>query len=125
MAKRTIAFMIPIMPGKTDEAREILATLTGDRKDDHNATMTQHGVKRMKVWHQRRPQEAMIIYLESDDIDSSMKSRAESDHPFDDWFDRATEAVTGIHPDKEFRDAPSELLMDWHVEKGHKYKAEH
>ena len=121
----SLAFSVPVRPGKTADAKKLAEMLATDRSDQHGETHRGHGLKRLKVFHQSRPNEAIIIYMESDDIPASMKSRSAGDHEFDEWFGKMIEEITGYHPDQHFHEPPSELLLDWHEDHGHKHKGEH
>ena len=121
----SIAFSVPVKPGKTADAKKLAEMLGGQRASDHDETHRGHGVRRLKVYHQGQPNEAIIVYIEADDIRAAMKNRAASEHEFDEWFGKMIEDVTGYHPDQHFHAPPSEILLDWHEEKGHKIRGEH
>ena len=121
----SIAFSVPVKPGRTADSRKLAEMLGAERAGDHDETHKAHGVKRLKVFHQKRPNEAIIVYIEADDIRAAMKSRAASEHEFDEWFGKMIEDVSGYHPDQHFHEPPSEILLDWHSEKGHKVHDEH
>ncbi|HLQ61285.1 MAG TPA: hypothetical protein VK131_05425 [Candidatus Acidoferrales bacterium] len=99
--------------------------LASHRSAEHHEAGRGRGLKRLKVFHQTRPNEAIIVYMESDDIAAAMRNRASSDHEFDEWFGNMIEEITGYHPDRHFHEPPSELLLDWHEDLGHKHRAEH
>ena len=121
----SIAFAVPVKPGKTADAEKLTEMLTKEQAPGHHETSRSHGAKRIKIYHQERPSEQMVIYIESDDIPTAMKNRAASDHEFDQWFGKMIEEITGYHPDQHFHEPPSQLLVDWHEEKGHSARAEH
>jgi hypothetical protein len=121
----SIAFSVPVKPGKTTDAKKLAALMATDRSDQHHESASGHGVRRLKVYHQHRPIEAIIVYIEADDIAAALRSRSVHDHEFDEWFGKMIEEITGYHPDQHFHEPPSELLLDWHEEHGHKQRAEH
>ena len=121
----SIAFSVPVKPGRTADAKKMAEIMAKEQSHALHETRTSRGVTRLKVYHQSQPNEAMIIYIEADDIGGAMKNRAASDHEFEDWFGKMVEDITGYHTDQHFHAPPSELLLDWHESKGVKHRAEH
>jgi hypothetical protein len=121
----SIAFSVPVKAGKTADAKKMAEIMSKEQSSGMDETRKSHGLKRLKVYHQAKPNEAIIVYLEADDIAAAMKSRAASDHEFEEWFGKMVEDITGYHPDQHFHAPPSELLLDWHESKGAKHRSEH
>src|SRR5438270_6027917 len=107
----SMAFSVPVKEGKTADAKKMAEIMPKEQSSAMDATRRSHGVQRLKVYHQAKPNEAMIIYIEADDIGAAMKSRAASDHEFEEWFGKMVEDITGYHPDQHFHAPPSELLL--------------
>ena len=121
----SVAFCVPVRAGKLPDALKLADAITSNMAEGHDETHRAHGVRRVKIYHQKRPNEAVIIYIEADDIRAAMRNRAASEHEFDDWFAKMIEDITGYHPDLHFHEPPSEILIDWHEQHGHKHRAEH
>lgn len=114
-----VAFALPV---KSAEAgRKFVEEMTTKRGDELHQQRKSHGFKAIKVWRQHTPQEMVIVYLQADNLEQAMGARNASDHAFENWFEQMYQEVTGVHPDT-ISGPPSEILMDWHHETGHKKK---
>lgn len=114
-----IAFAFPIKPGMVEAGYKFIEEMGRDRGDDHHAAHKDHGFKVLKIWHQQKPEEMVVVYVEADHIESTRKNRNESKHEFDKWFDQTVMEITGHHPDA-FEVTP---LLDWHHEQKHLHVA--
>jgi hypothetical protein len=113
----SIAYALPVKD--RDAGYKLVEELTGSRSSDHHAHVTGHGVDRIKVWRQHTPQEMVIIYVEGANIGAALKDNSEMAK----FLGSSLESVTGHHPSSVHASGPpSELLMDWHREKGHSTK---
>ena len=112
----SIAFAVPVKPGKTKEAREFIEELLGARRDEFDKNRRQRGTQRITVFHQPWPAEQFIVYMESDDHHKAMRDHDPADE-FEAWFVKRYEDVTGVSPDK-LSPSVSEVVLDWHREKG-------
>ena len=94
----SIAFVLPILPGKEDVDRTTLQGFaTGDEKDAFAASQRSHGIKRHAVWHQQTPDGAVaIVLLEADDIERALGGSAASQEPFDQRFREFIRDVHGV-----------------------------
>lgn len=81
----SIAFVLPILPGKEDVDRETMERFaTGDESEAFARSQRSHGVTRHAVWHQETPNGTIaIVLLEADDIERAL---AGSQEPFDQRF---------------------------------------
>ena len=93
----SVAFCVPIIPGKEESDRKGFEEAAGPRRDEFNASRRRAGITREMVWHQETPNGTVaVVYLEADDIPTSMRALATSDDPFDQWFRELLKEVHGI-----------------------------
>lgn len=115
----SFALALPLKPGSEDLGRKFIDELTGDRHDHFHGQRQKHGFKRLQVFRQTKPNEMIIVYAEADDPGGSHSARHADDHEFEEYFDKMVEQLTGHHLQKDIGpEPPSELLLDWHPEKG-------
>jgi hypothetical protein len=113
-ATQTLAFAVPILPGKTDADRAAMESCrSGERQADHAASRVRAGITRESVWIQSTPGgDVAVVLLESDDIDAAMGALATSQEPFDAWFrEQVLEDVHGMNLSEGF--PPPEQVMDY------------
>lgn len=118
---QAIAFALPVKKG--DVVRRIAQEIESRQEADWHNQQKSHGISKLRVFHQRSPQEMVVVYMEADDLEGAFRSRAQSDHPFEDWLEKMIEEATGHHPDHAFRGPPSEEITHWDAQEGHKRKA--
>jgi len=112
-ATQTLAFAVPILPGKTDADRAAMESCrSGERQADHAASRARAGITRESVWIQSTPGgDVAVVVLEGDDIGAAMGTLATSQEPFDTWFREVLKDVHGIDPSEGF--PPPEQVMDY------------
>jgi hypothetical protein len=110
---QTIAFAAPMLPGKTQEDRDALASVaSGERRADHAASRARAGIRREAVWLQSTPSgDVAVVLIEADDIEAAMGALATSHDPFDQWFRDHIQNVHGM--DLTAPSAPPEQLLDF------------
>jgi hypothetical protein len=113
-----IAISLPVQPGKADVVREHVRKMMEDSREHHHNRAREHGFSRIKLFHQHTPDERVIVYLEAHDLLGAMQSAATSNDEFDVWMREMMQESTGTHAVGPM----SELMMDWHPEKGHSKK---
>jgi len=79
------AFFVPLLPGKTDAAREFCAQLAGPRKAELDAAQTTV-VKESWFLQQTPHGDFLIVYYVSPDPRRVHDALAVSEEPFDVWF---------------------------------------
>ena len=95
----TMVFVLPILPGKEDVDREMLASLStpGPARDAYVAARSAQGLERETVWHQKTPDGTLaIIVLEGGDVQSALGVSATSDDPFHQQFREFVKDVHGV-----------------------------
>ena len=110
---QSIAFALPLLPGKTETDREALVSITnGERRADHEASRKAAGITRESAWLQSTPNgDIVVVVIEADDLQSAFGALATSQEPFDQWFRDHTQEVHGIDLTAGF--APPEQLLDF------------
>jgi len=109
----SIAFVAPILPGRTDQLREAAQSHApgGPRREAYEASRERHGIKRELSWLQSTPMgDLTIVYIETDDPEATFAGLATSQDPFDVWFRAGSREILGI--DIEDGVPAPELLLD-------------
>jgi hypothetical protein len=115
----SFALALPLKPGQEDLGKQFIEELTGSRSDHLHSQRQKHGFKRLQIFRQTKPTEMVIVYAETDDPHGSHSGRHADDHEFEAYFDEMVEKLTGHHLQRQIGPhPPSELLLDWHPEKG-------
>ena len=109
----SVAYALPIRQGKSQAARDFEAEVNGARKGEHDAQRRAHGFNAIRVWHQRQPQEMVVVYVEADNLDQALNNHATSNSQFDQWFKQQVQDITGQSL-SQFSSTPSDLVLDWH-----------
>jgi hypothetical protein len=109
----SVAFVAPILPGKSDIDRANTASCDhGDRHDDFVASRRRAGITREAAWLQPTPMgDVAVVYMEADDLEAAFKALGTSEHPFDEWFRDNVREVHGINLEDGF--PPPEQLLDF------------
>ena len=110
---QTIAFTIPILPGKTEtDRREMRSCQEGERAAGFAESRREHGVTREAVWIQPGPDgDRVVVYLEAGDLQGAFAGMGTSDDPFDRWFRDHVREVHGVDLAAGF--PPPESVLDY------------
>jgi hypothetical protein len=104
---------VPIIPGKSQRTREVLAEAIGARGDQHNASRMRFTLDKEIVWLQQSPMGDMLnVYLEGPDAVGGNKQFVASKEPYDVWFKDVAKECTGI----DYNQLPPgypEQVFDW------------
>lgn len=95
----TLAFAMPILPGKESTDRENIKRMTtpGPEHDEFVAARRAQGIRREAVWHQTTPDGTLaVVLMEADDIDAAMGRMMTSDDPFEQKFREQVKDVHGV-----------------------------
>jgi hypothetical protein len=91
-----VMFALPILPGKTQAARDMYKVMEGKRKE-LDAVSVRHGVKKETWFIQSSPQgDFMLGYLEVDDLQKAFMSFATDQDPVVVWSREKLKEVTGV-----------------------------
>lgn len=112
-----VCLVMPILPGKTDDARAFLRELDGPRKGDFDASERRIGITR-ELWYLATLPggDQLVGYLEANNFGQAVGQFSASQDPFDLWFKKRMADVTGV----DFNNippgfAPPELLSHYDV----------
>ena len=110
---QSVAFVIPLLPGKTGTERAALASMqSGERRADTEASRRRHGITREAAWLQSTPMgDLVVVHLEAEDLAAGFGGIATSPDPFDVWFREHNKDAHGIDLAEGF--PPPEQLLDY------------
>jgi hypothetical protein len=110
---QTMAFVAPILPGKTQSDREAMESCAhGDRQADFQASRRRAGITRESVWIQSTPSgDVAVVVIEAPDIQQAMGAVATSQESFDSWFREHIKDVHGMDMAEGF--PPPEQIIDF------------
>lgn len=110
---QSVAFAVPILPGKTEADRAAMeACARGERRSSYDSSRRRHGIPRESVWIQQTPAgDLAVVYLEADDLEAAFQGLGSSQDPFDQWFREVIEDIHGINLAEGF--PPPEQIMDY------------
>ncbi len=91
---------LPILPGKTDDARAFMTELEGPRNAGYDQSERRIGITK-EVWFLASLPggDAFIAYMESDDIQGALGQFMASQDEFDVWFKQRVRDTTGVDID--------------------------
>src|SRR5580658_4382992 len=92
-----VCFALPIMVGKTANARAFLSALDGPRKAEFDRSERRIGIVKESWFLQNLEQyDVLIVYMESRNVPDSLQQFALSRDPFDLWFKSRMLEITGV-----------------------------
>ena len=112
-----ICLAMPVLPGKTDEARAFVQQLDSSRRSEFDASERRIGITK-ELWYLAKlaSGDHLIGYMESIDFGAALQGFVGSRDPFDLWFKAQMQAVTGVDLNNPPADlAPAELLSHYDV----------
>jgi hypothetical protein len=84
---RSYAFVMPILPGKTETWLGYVNEITGPRKEEWKMSRKKLGLQAEQVWLQNTPMGDMcVIRFETDNPGRFFENIMNSNDPFDLWF---------------------------------------
>jgi hypothetical protein len=114
---QSTGFAFPVKEGMVERGMRFIEELGTDRAEHHHHVHKAHGFTTARMWYQTQPFEAVIIYLEADDIEAALGNLRDSKHDFDSWFFSQIKELSGVHA-TDFQTLP---LLDWHHQDGHRH----
>ncbi len=92
-----VCFALPLLPGKTADARAFMEELEGGRKADYAASEKRIGIVK-ESWYlqQTTDGDLFVAYMESPDFAKALESFRQSSDDFDQWFKQRMADVTGV-----------------------------
>jgi hypothetical protein len=97
-----ICLVVPLQPGRADDAREFMRELEASRKGEYARSEERIGITK-EVWFLAAVAggEAMVAYMETNDFANALQLFSQSQDEFDLWFKRRLADATGVdlnHP---------------------------
>jgi hypothetical protein len=110
-----VCLALPIMPGKTADARTFMNQLDTTRREEFDQSERRIGITK-ELWYlaQLPSGDHLVGYMESPDFSSALPGFVGSRDPFDLWFKEQMLAVTGLdlnNPPADMK--PAELLSHY------------
>jgi hypothetical protein len=106
---------MPVLPGKTADARTFFKQLDGAKRAEFDASERRIGITKELWYLAKLPSGDHVIgYMESADFNRALQSFVVSRDSFDLWFKAEMLAVTGVdlnHPPADM--APPELMSHY------------
>ena len=89
--------VVPILPGKTEDARDFMRELEGKRKPDYDQSERRIGITK-EVWYLARTPggDQFVAYIESADFGRALSLFSASQDDFDLWFKHRLADSTGL-----------------------------
>ena len=119
---QSVAFAVPLKPGMYDHIHahmdEIFGGVTAEAGRAH--AREDRGITAAKIFHQTEPIDALIVYLEGDDLEHALHPTKHSDHSTSAQW-RAFFEQVGQHGTRSSHKLPADLMVDWHAEHGHRH----
>jgi hypothetical protein len=92
-----ICIVLPILPGKTDDARTFQRELDTERKADYARSEQAIGITKEYWFIASLPTgDQLVAYMESEDFGRSLGQFSQSQDEFDLWFKRRLAEATGV-----------------------------
>jgi hypothetical protein len=112
--KTQTLFALPILPGKTEQARAFLHALEGERKEQFAACERRLGVTK-EVWAiQPGPRgDLLLCYFAAADVERVGAAFAASEEDFDVWFNAQLAEITGLNWNDPVQGARSLILAEF------------
>jgi len=109
-----ICFALPLLPNKTQDARDFQRELEGPRKAAYAASEQRIGIVKEHWFLQQGPQgDLFLTFMESPDFARALEQFAQSQDEFDQWFKQRLAAVTDVDLNNPPPGPLSELLSSY------------
>lgn len=92
-----ICLVVPITPGRSEDARAFMRELEEARKSDYERSERRIGISK-EVWYiaQTATGDQLVAYMESPDFARALNLFSRSEDEFDVWFKRQLAHATGL-----------------------------
>lgn len=92
-----VCWVTPILPGKVEAAQAFYAEMEGPRRQELEVAEQRLGITKEVVFLADLDSgPALVFYMESDSLDTSVSTSAASNHEFDVWYKRGLEEIIGV-----------------------------
>ena len=106
------AFVMPILPGKTEAARRLTRELLGPRKREYDDLQRRQGVTRGSYYLQPGPEGDLMIVVGEGTFAPPSSFPDVAGNPFDRWFVEQVQDIAGVDMLEMDEEMP-ELLGEW------------
>ena len=92
-----ICLVVPVLPGRTPDARDFMRELEGDRNAGYQHSERRIGIVK-EVWYLARTPagDQLVGYMEGPDFAEALSMFSQSHAEFDLWFKRRLADATGL-----------------------------
>lgn len=110
-----VCLVIPVLPGKTADAKTFTRALDRERRQDYDASERRIGIQKEAWFLATLPAgDNLVAYMEAADFGRALTLFSQSRDPFDVWFKGQMLAVTGLDLENiPAGFAPPELLSSY------------
>lgn len=92
-----ICLVVPVIPGKTADARDFMRELEGDRNPEYQRSEQRTGIVKEAWYLARTPAgDQLVAYMESPDFPKALSMFSQSQDGFDLWFKHRLADATGL-----------------------------
>jgi hypothetical protein len=103
-----VCLVIPILPGKTEDARNFQRELDTERKAEYDRSEQRIGINKEYWYLASLPSgDHLVAYFEAGDINQALPAFVSSQDEFDLWFKRRLADVTGL----DLNNPPADLAL--------------
>jgi len=92
-----ICLVVPILPGRTADARDFMRELETGRNADYQRSEQRIGIVKEAWYLARTPAgDQLVAYMESPDFPAALSAFSQSRDEFDRWFKQRLADATGL-----------------------------
>jgi Family of unknown function (DUF6176) len=92
-----ICLVVPVLPGKTADARDFMRELEGARKPGYQRSEQRIGIVKEAWYLASTPGgDQLVAYMESPDFPAALSMFSQSHDEFDRWFKQRLAEATGL-----------------------------
>jgi len=114
LAMDQICIVVPVLPGRTEDARDFMKELEGDRNADYQRSERRISIVKEAWYLASGPAgDQLVAYLESPDFAKALSMFSRSRDEFDVWFKRRLAGATGLNLDTPPSGPLPELLSSY------------
>ena len=108
----SIAFAVPILPGKTKDMEQFARELLEHKGLDE--IMTRYGVAKESWYLQESPKgDSAVVVFDADDPARVLREFADAQGDFEKWEKKRILEITGVNFDEPTTGPPSRAILDW------------
>jgi hypothetical protein len=103
-----------LRPGTQEHWRRLYQAVAGSRRDQFEASCRQAGISQMRVWMvQLLHGELLLMTLNTQEPQQTLKALATSDYPFDRWVRQQFQALLGWNVQDVLPGPQYDLIFSW------------